>query len=99
MPFEYPWSCPSIDREIENAKAQLQDQISDLLNDACPFMAQMTVTEKSKQYVDRFYSAVEDCFEAVRKTNSDMREEAERQIGELEDECARLQCEINSMGE
>ncbi len=43
------------------------------------------------------YDDISDCFESVRQTNEEMREEANRQITDLEDELSNAKDEIKSL--
>ncbi len=47
-----------------------------------------------EQYTDSLYEDLEDCFELVRTTNSDMRSEAEKQMQDLQDELENAKEEL-----
>ena len=92
--FDYKYTCSEIDKQITMLKDSLSDNLMDLISELNPMFAD---TEKEQDYreawVDTIYSIAEECFEGVRKTNEDMRKEAEYQIehvAEERDEYERL---------
>ena len=92
--FDYKHTCLEIDKQITMFKGSLSENLIDLISELNPMFAD---TEKEQDYreawVDTIYSIAEECFEGVRKTNEDMRKEAEYQIehvAEERDEYKRL---------
>ena len=85
--FDYRYTCPEIDKEINSFKESLSDHLIDLISELNPMFAE---TDKEKKYredrVRVIYDSAENCFEGVRRANEDMRKEAERQVQELIEE-------------
>ena len=82
--FDYPNTCPKIDRAKGEAEAELERVLDSLLDEACPLL---TGGIHRRQILDdwlrRAFEAVEGSFETVRSTNEDMRRSAESQIESL----------------
>lgn len=97
--FDYGYTCPSIDREIANAKNEITSFLEGVLSDACGLMTEHLVNKLAKDYADSLYSSLEDIFENVRSENEKMRSEAERQISKLSDEVDELHHRINSLND
>ena len=85
--FDYKHTCPEIDSQIKSFKESLSNHLDDLISELNPMFAE---TDKEKEYrdgwVESIYDSAEQCFEGVRKTNEDMRKEAEYQIENLMEE-------------
>ena len=92
--FDYGNTCPKIDSAISEAKEQMESYIEDILIDACGLLPDKTRRELAAAYAKELYSRIEDAFENVRSANVDMRDEADRQIGQLKDELESLGYEL-----
>lgn len=97
MSFDYPYTCPDIDKAIDDCKDKLRQQIEILISDACPFMKSMSVDEKAREYSQYFWEAVEEAFEGARESNKFIRKAAEHQITALEDEVDNLQDQVQQL--
>ena len=100
MSFNYPYTCPKIDKNITEFKDQLYQHIDNLISDHNElFYEQLDKTKQLEkyiqQYVDNLYNDVEQIFEAVRTSNSDIRDAAEYQINEKQNIIDRLEAELN----
>lgn len=94
--FDYPITCPRIDKEIERAKSEIENFVFDLLEEACPLLSKERRTELAVDYGASLYSNLEDAFETVRATNEDMRRAADRQIADLFEEIAALESRVEN---
>lgn len=92
--FDYPNSCPKIDKAIEQAKRNIYGFINDLLDEACPLLPAARRDELATDYADRLYRDLEDGFETVRSTNEDMRRAADSQISDLMDKLNDVESEL-----
>jgi hypothetical protein len=92
--FDFSYTCPKIDKAIARAKSEINDQIGNILDEACPLLERVRREKLAEDYGETLYSSIEDCFEATRSTNEEMRREAERQIARLESDLADAQAEI-----
>ncbi len=85
--FEYPYTCPDINRHINTFKDKMSDYVDEIIDDLSPLFAR---TKEAMAYREdclrEIYEFAEDCFEKTRDTNLDMRREAERQIQRLSEE-------------
>jgi len=92
--FDYAWTCPKIDKEIDGAKHQIREFIFNLISEFCPKIPQEVISSLSNENSEALYSDLEKCFEAVRESNEDMRKSAEKQILNLEDEVEEEKQEV-----
>ena len=100
MSFDYPYTCPKIDKNITEFKDQLYQHIDNLISDHNElFYEQLDKTKQLEKYiqqhVDNLYNDVEQIFEAVRTSNSDIRDAAEYQINEKQNIIDCLKTELN----
>jgi hypothetical protein len=95
--FDYPNTCPRIDKQIASAKSVMHRFVESLLEEACPLLSSETLRRLASENADILYRDLEDCFEAVRSTNEEMRAEAVRQISELHDEVIDLKAEVDRL--
>lgn len=95
--FDYPYTCPRIDKTINSAKKIIESFIDSLLSDAVPLLPTDTREGLAKEHSEALYLDLEECFESVRNENEQMRREANRQIESLEREVSDLQSEIERM--
>ena len=100
MSFDYPYTCPKIDKNITEFKDQLYQHIDNLISDHNElFYEQLDKTKQLEKYiqqhVDNLYNDVEQIFEAVRTSNSDIRDAAEYQINEKQNIIDHLEAELN----
>lgn len=86
MAFHYNNTCPVIDTNINYLKSDIESHLIDMLSDCSPMLEGEQRDVFVKSYVEQIYSSLEYCFEEVRKSNVDMRENAEIQISKAEEE-------------
>jgi predicted nucleic acid-binding Zn-ribbon protein len=94
--FDYPWTCPTINKDIESAKVGIETSVRYILTELNPLVAELiNLPTEYEDWVERttqeLYNEVEDLFEDTRRTNEDMRKAAESQINDLEEQLAGLQ--------
>lgn len=97
--FDYPNTCPKIDRAISGAQATIDSFLCDLLDEACPLLPAKERDRLSAEYSESLYAKLEDAFETVRSTNVDMRSEAEDQIELLGEKLTDLEAEVDRLKE
>jgi chromosome segregation ATPase len=112
MGFDFNWTCPQIDRMIDEIQGDLEDMICDILQEASPLIPDTEVRKIAKEYAKKYYlSTYEDLIEKIRETNVNMRKEAndqieshersvealEEQVGDLENEIFDLKKEIENL--
>lgn len=97
MSFKYPHTCPAIDKEIHAARSAIYSFLKDLLEEACPLLGRAKLNDLSDTYTDSLYDKLESAFETVRKTNEDMRSEAESQIDDLKDALAEANAAVKHL--
>ena len=88
--FNFPNTCPKIDRALTEVEQGLEKAISDLLEEACPFLDSRSLIRISEEKVKDFMKLVSPGFETVRELNSEMRYAAEVQIESLFEELNSL---------
>lgn len=92
--FDYPNTCPKIDSAIGDAKRIIENFLVDLIAEVCPYIPEQEIKKLADDNAAQLYRGLEDAFEEVRTTNEDMRDEADRQIGQLKDELADLEGDL-----
>ena len=95
--FDYPNTCPKIDRAITIARNQIERFLDYLLEEACPLIKVTHRKQLASDYADRLYESLEDVFEETRRTNEDMRREADRQIDDLMNEVSNLEFDLRDL--
>lgn len=94
--FEFPYTCPKVDKAIGKAKSEIDSFLCELLEEACPLLPRAKLNEIAAEKADALYEILESIFEDVRSTNEDMRREAESQIDDLAERVANLESELES---
>lgn len=95
--FDFPNTCPRIDKQINEAKDVIYKFLESLLEEACPLLSPETLQRIASENADDLCRDLEDCFEATRSTNEEMRRAADRQISELHDEVANLEAQVDRL--
>jgi uncharacterized coiled-coil DUF342 family protein len=101
--FNYPNTCPRIDKNIKNFQSDLTTHLNALVEELNPMFYS---TNESWRFIEGFsdiiYNSAEPCFEDTRQSNSDMRDEVEKVIDDIieeRDEYKRLSEEWESEAE
>jgi hypothetical protein len=102
MGFDFNWTCPQIDRMIDEIQESLEDTICDILHKSSPLIPDAEVRKIAEEYAKKYYLSIyKDLIEKIRDTNIDMRKEAndqierhERSIEDLEEKVEELKDEI-----
>ena len=97
MALDYGHTCPDIDRSITSFKSDIESYLSNMLDDCCPMLEGKQKEDFIKDCAEQIYSDFEPNFEDVRKTNGDMRKEADRQIDYAEEEASDAEEEIKDL--
>jgi DNA-binding FrmR family transcriptional regulator len=95
--FDYPNTCPQIDKQIGAVRDEIFNFLNGLLKEACPLLDDKTLHEVADQNANLLYERIEDCFEVTRETNEKMRREAEKQIDALQSELTDLEHELQDI--
>ena len=94
MGFDYKWTCPQIDKNIQTAKNEIDSFLDSFLEDALPLLPLNIRRDIVEQKTSELYGLLEPIFEETRDTNEDMRNEASKQIDMLEEELQDAKEEI-----
>jgi gas vesicle protein len=95
--FDFAHTCPKIDKAIDSCKDRLESYLTDYINEMCPMIPDTKVSKIAKEWSTQMYDDISDCFESVRQTNEEMRDEANRQIESLEDELENEKDEVKHL--
>jgi gas vesicle protein len=95
--FDFPHTCPKIDKAIDSCKDSIESYLIDYISELSPMIPDEEVERIAKEWSKQMYDNISDCFESVRQTNEEMREEANRQISSLEDELESTKDEIKNL--
>lgn len=78
MTFKYSLTCPKIDKSIIKCRRKVEKKLKTLIGKMCPKISDRALNKKAKEETEKnFVEAIEDIFEEVRETNTDMRSAAE----------------------
>lgn len=94
MSFDYPYTCPKIDKCIDEAEDKISDFLSDCLQEALPLLSTETHNFLVKIWTQDLYMSLEKIFEETRSSNSEMRNAAEKQIKELENLLSQTELDV-----
>jgi chromosome segregation ATPase len=98
MGFDFNWTCPQIDKKIDECKDGMENMITDILEQSSPLLPYTEVSKHAATFVKRYYESIfGDIIEEIRSMNIDMRKEAEKQIESLEKSVETLEEEIGDL--
>lgn len=86
MGLKYPYTCDEIDREIGRARGELISSMNDIFK---TYGVNASMND-AFQAGEELYSCLSEVFEGARKSNENIREAANNQIKNLEDEIIEL---------
>ena len=97
MGLDYNYTCPSIDEDINDLKAEIKSYLESVVDELNPFIdfKRDDVKAVISESGEGLYEQLSYLFEKTRQTNEDMRTAAEKQIQNIEDELSDLK-DINS---
>ena len=86
--FSYSITCPEIDKNIKHFQSELSSALDSAVKELNPlFYSSVDSTHFLKDLEDSIYSSAETYFENVRDCNSTMRDEVEKVVEEIVEEC------------
>ena len=86
--FSYSFTCPEIDKNIKHFQSELSSALDSAVKELNPlFYSSVDSTHFLKDLEDSIYSSAETYFENVRDCNSTMRDEVEKVVEEVVEEC------------
>lgn len=97
MGLDFPYTCPKIDKSISMAKDTIKAFLKDYIIELSPFVSEIKANELSSDWGGQIYNEISECFETVRETNEDLRNQAEYQIETLESEICDLKSQIDDL--
>lgn len=86
MSFNYPHTCPKIDKSIDTVKDRINNKIESIIEQLCPLIPTEDRRSLSNEWTFELYESIEDLIEEIRNTNINMRNSAEEQIVRLEND-------------
>lgn len=84
MSLDFKHTCPIIDNKLSEIKDLVYDNIEDIVKDLVPLFEGTAKYNFVRERSDIIYDIVSDKIEELRSLNSDMRDQADYQIKELE---------------
>lgn len=94
MSFDYPYTCPIIDKNIKESKDSVKSVLCDLIEECSPLLPKHLIQKISEDYSEYIYKSIEDNFENIRDSNQDIRKSAEKQIENLKYELEVLKQDL-----
>lgn len=106
MSLDFNYTCTAIDNSIKEYIDNIKSNLDNMLNEGCSMLDGEDRENFINTYANYIYEDFENSFETVRKTNEDMRKQADEQIDNLEKELKEsnymineLESEVNSLGQ
>lgn len=97
MGFSYRYTCPIIDDNINEFRDTVEDFLKDVIHQCSPLVSDIDLDKKAEEYEEDLYNMVEKYFENLRACNSDMRDEADEQIENVENEVEEKEEQIRDL--
>ena len=101
MSLDYGYTCPTLDKYIDEAKDIIFDHIQSTVLENNPYLCEYDLPQSIKTYIkedaDALYDRLEDLFESCRTINEDIRSTADKQIEDLERQIEDLEYELKEM--
>ena len=99
LALNHGYTCPEIDKAIDDAKDVIHNTFHDTLEELCPIIDMNSEAARTwvKMATDHLYSEIEPVFEDLRSSNEDIRGSAETQIAELTSELEELEYKIQEL--
>lgn len=91
--FNYPYTCPDIDSSINMTKEDVSSELVEMLSRITEYKS---IGELVDVYAEAIYELVDRNFESIRESNASIRDAAESQITEAENELFELQTEYDN---
>lgn len=88
--FDFAWTCPDINKQIEKIQSELIELAEEIIVDVSPYVDGNSLLKLKQQWGASMYERIEQYIEGVRSTNSDMRDQAEKQMEDMKDEIDTL---------
>ena len=101
MELNFPHTCSAIDDGISNARNLIESTFGDFVSDLCheakiEYNTYLILSRLTERYTDVLQDKIACIFEKVKRTNIDMRDAANRQLSQLEEEIEDLKKEIEN---
>jgi len=90
-------TCPTINQNINYFKSDLHSVLYNELEPHSELSGVDLDAEIAKKVEEYYQNVFQQYFEGLRTLNSDMREQAEKQLGDLENEVSDLKSEIEDL--
>ncbi|CAM0063534.1 hypothetical protein VPHK460_0252 [Vibrio phage K460] len=99
LTLNHGYTCPEIDKAIDDAKDVIHNTFHDTLEELCPIIDMNSEAARTwvQQAADSLYGNLEPVFEDLRSSNEDIRGSAENQFSELVDELEELEYKIQEL--
>lgn len=97
MGLDYGYTCGTIDGNIDTFQSVVRGYLEDLLYEASPLLKGPDLKAILDTYSNNLFNDCQEIFEDVRKCNQDMRDEADRQIDNLEADKEELEEKIGDL--
>ncbi|CAL9979669.1 hypothetical protein VPHF99_0242 [Vibrio phage F99] len=99
LTLNHGWTCPEIDKAIDDAKDVIHNTFHDTLEELCPVIDMNSEAARTwvQAATNHLYGELEPVFEDLRRSNEDIRGSAETQIAELTSELEELEYKIQEL--
>jgi len=99
MGLYFGFTCGDIDGAINSSRDAIRSHIKGIIEQVCPMLSESTLNELTEENTNYLIDEIASEFETLRGLNSDMREQADRQIDNLEDELSEMTGERDTLQE
>jgi hypothetical protein len=95
--LDFPNTCPKIDVAISDMESIIDQNLEELILEICPLISPSTIRDILATNGKVIKDEISKHFETLRDLNSDMRDQAENQIGILIEEISDLEYEVDAL--
>lgn len=95
--FNHPYTCPTIDSEIETIKDSIFEHVERLIESITLYVPEEVITKLAEECADTIYKDIGMPIERIRNTNEDLRYAAETQVKGLDEKVKELEASVEDL--
>lgn len=95
--LDFRYTCSEIDSEISHAKDYIYNNLISIIKEVSTNYTDEEIESIAKENSEIIYKDISECFETVRKLNEDIRETANIQLSDYENQISDLNDTIKAL--
>jgi len=99
MPLDYSYTCPTIDSAIEDIKDVIRDVVTCTAEEFGGDYDEAHARNYANELIRHYEATLTNAIEEIRRTNEDMRSEADTQIDDIKDELSESDDKVRLLEE